>query len=650
MCCSNCVLIWADNMELTLVLSSGKPFLTLEAYFTNSIRDIKQRLRRTLISQVNDLPYGSPEDLKAHLPVFQLRPPFSLHEYDFRAYIKSYDLQLFQYQGDRLRDQQAIGKEPISICVLRPTDVVTTCCTVEGKEGVTVFNGEEEVEWGQSQSLASRDGAVIELVFISAQNEVFLCSAFAADTVQTLKHRLQQHTSYLPELVTLWFQGSPLDDNLSLQTCGLRNRSRLTLTLSGEKSALVKDRVGRVAVAPLCGAQSQDSVAKKVRLLVAEWGSCEGIYEATCTCSSLPTNQIYLVCLFGERLLSLQLEDGHTEKVVIPVACTVEEVKHCIEVQHGLSAASMSLTLIGELPLDKTARDLGVETGDNLLLIKKEVKTADVYITIYRRKVKRFIHFPSTNTIAQLIQKLQEVFPTSDSNLLVLNNTEILPNAATFAQCGLTGRVTLHCGTEREIALRLEKLSRYGFISLRNSRNLYAEPDHSLELFDIGQDPNRLSAAERLQRYEREMQQTIRVRLTTATYSVFSLNVHEKVTISLLKSHLEHRLHTKVLKIMHGDKELEDNKTLKEQEVRQGSDLSVVSPNTWRVTVTTVLGQRFCVMLLPFAPIDSLRCALEELTGLSINQQRLICAKELTDGQMFPAAVGTLQAFIKLGK
>lgn len=637
----------ADNMKLTLVLSSGQPLLTLEVSSTSTITSLKQLLRSTLISQVRGYLYGRPEDKSADLPVLRFRPSPNLNGYLFCTYINSYEIQLFQYRGDRLKDQEIVGKVPLPICVLRPTDIVTTCCTVGGEKGVTVFNSEEEVEWGQSQDLASSDGAVIELAFISAQNEIFLCSAFSTDTVQALKHRLHQLISYQPELITLWHQGSSLYDNLSLQSCGLRNRSRLVLNLSGEKLAWAKDRVGRAIVLPICGTQSQESVAKKVKILLAEWGSCEEIYEVTCTCNPLLTNQLYLVCMLGERLLSIQLEDGHSEKVIIPTTCTVEEVKHCIEAQHGLPAVSMSLTLLGEISFDRTARDLGVEDGDSLLLVKKEVKPAEVCATIYCRKIKRTLRFPDTSTIAQLTQKLQET--TSDSNLVVLRNTEILPNEATLAQCGLTGAVTLHCGTEQEIALKLEKLSRNGFVPRRISTNSYAEPDHSLELFDMGQDPNRLSIAERIERYEREMQQTVRVRLTTATRSVFHLNVHENVTIHRLKIYLAHRLHTNVLKVMYEDKELEDGKTLKEQGVREGSDLAVVYPDTWSITVTTVLGQRFYVVLQPFAPMGSLRCALERLSGLAISQQRLLYAKVLADGHMFPAAVGSLQGFIKLG-
>ena len=598
-------------MKIALVLSSGRPLLTLEVQLTSTIQALKQLLRRTLISQAEGIVYfRTPDDEVFDLPVWRFRNPSNHNEHELYANMLSYEVQLFEYRGDRLRDGEMVSKVVSPICVLRPTDIVTTCCSVQGKQGVTVFNVKKEVVWAKDEDLASEDGAVIELVFISAQKEVFLCSALATDTVQTLQTRLGPLTSFPPETMTLWYRDTPLTGSLTLQDCGLRNRSRISLQLSMETVSLVRDRHGRVAVLPMFGDAQAEALSKKVALLESEWSKRVTIREVICTCSSSSSyfHRLYLVCALWHRVEALQFSDGHSEKVVIPDKCTVHEVKYCIEVQHGLRATSISLTLLSE-QYGSSWGKTGVEDGDKLVLVKEtELAAQRRNISTVPRNCAR------TNTVTPLKQK-----------------TEALP-----------------CEIEAEMLLKGQKLPQFGLISPRIRHTAYTEPEHSLELFDIGQDPNKLSHTERLLRYEREILQTIPVRLIIPN-SAFYLNVHKQATVERLKAHISERLKVCIFKVMQGDEELEDAETLEQQGVQAGSDLLVVLPNSWKVAVTIPSGKRFLVVLEPNATVNCLKCVLERLTGLAVGSQRLLSLKVLSEKQAFPVVWREEQVFIKIG-
>lgn len=628
-------------MKIPFVLSSGMPLLTLEVLHSSKLSNIKEQLRALFTSQVRDYMSNLREESNEP-PVFRLRASPDERPLTTFAYVNSRTIQLFAYRGERLKDEQSVRSVAVPICILRPTDIVTTSCDMSGNTETTVFNTEEEVMWRDQTS-----PNFIELVFVSTRKKPFLCVAAYTETVSALLVRLQPLVSCSSDHLQLWNQGTPLLAGATVQSCGLRNRSRLAVQLPGEALAMAIDIRGNLAVFPVIGSEKPDDLIQKVRILQVEWKHMETLSQYFCTCSPYLFPIRYHVFSPQNVLLSLQFPDGHTEKVIIPAICSGEQVKKCIEMQHGLPAAIISLTLLGELSFEWSFRDLGVKDGEKLMILKKRTDQKDLkFVDIFKKYRRKRLWVSSNLTISQVKQVLKDKKFAHDSTLFLLKGTEILSDEATLSQCEIDENMPIFCGNEQEIAKRLAKLTPNYFIPPRKHSNCY-ENEPSFDLFESGQDPNRLTHAERLQRYQKEVNESINVR-AIAPSTVLSLLVHTKATIGIVKAHLRTALKLASFKVMHGDKELKEELNFEEQGVTAGSDLLLVPPGTLRVTVSTGAGLRFPVVLQPLTTLHYLCPVLEKLTGLQFNSQRVLFTKELKDRDSVPTAIGALTALVNL--
>jgi len=170
-----------------------------------------------------------------------------------------------------------------------------------------------------------------------------------------------------------------------------------------------------------------------------------------------------------------------------------------------------------------------------------------------------------------------------------------------------------------------------------------------LELFDIGQDLNKIPSSERYERYQEELKQTLSVRIITCT-SVLALNVHIDCTVQVLKVNLRSRVRAKSFKLLWRGAELEEQRTLLEQGVEAGDLLLLISPGCMRITVLLPSGQTWPVVVQREGTVNALKYVVEQLTGLQEQGQRLLFAKDLPrDSQLLPESVDTLVVSLKLG-
>jgi len=626
-------------MQVPFVLSSGQFLLTLEVAPTCTVAHLKQQLQSVLTSQVHSYMHAQ-GDKDAEPAAFCLRATPNESPHTTFTYVNSRIARLFAYRGEQLGEGQKVTEVPLPICVLRPSDIVTTRCSLSGKKDTVLFNTQEEVTWREA------DSSAMELVIVQAKIAPFLCCADATETISSLISRLQRFLCSPSKDLQLWYQSCMLSPHLTVHFYGLSHRSRVVLQIAGESIALAIDVHGKRAAFPIDSSEKTADLVQKVKILLEEWKQIENLHPYVCLCAPIsPYSQQYQVPLPDNRMLSLQFSDGRVEKVLIPAICTVKEVKRCIEMQHGLPTSNFALTFLCELSFEATFKDLGVESGDNLVIIKKKVAitdwtTADIY-SRYRRKR---LCLPSNTTIFQLKQSLQTL--KQDSSLFLLKGTEVLPDNASLAQCGIDENVPIYCGNAEETRKRLAVLTRSCFIPPRLHTDGYTEAGESMELFERGQAPGRLKKEERVGRYERERLEVVDLRVISPSV-VLSLNIHSKATIQMIKTHLQRRLKIPSFRLLYGDEELEGNRTLEESQVPAGSDLVLMPPGAIQVAVRTAAGLRFPVALQPATTMHYLCPVLEKLTGLQFTHHRVLNMKVVPERGTVPAAVDALTAVVQ---
>jgi len=628
-------------MQVAIVFSSGELLYTLQVPISSRLNQLRStlqtRIPNELLAYINANP--QPNELPLALKLRNSPGDSPVQVYND---VRLRQVRLLTCAGE-ISDYQATIKAPSTFCLLRPRDIVISSYNLQGKEGKVVLNTEEEVAWGES--LTSSEEREIKLVIYSIQQGFFLCSARIPDTVQSLKTRLAAITGKAD--IRLWQNCDLLQDKCTLQACSMHNLSHISVQVNTNLLAVVSDSRGTSALFPVtidCKVSEIQQLASKLQ---RAWILASVCHEFICLFPSIPhIYKRFIVQLPEDRILTLTLKHKNTLVSVFPHLLSIGQIKAFIESQHGLPAALIALQAVGELKPWSSFSTYGVEEGDQLMLLRRLVKVGKLTISVIRKgEAKIKVALPQSASIADLKRNILNLDPAMGTNLLIMRGTEILLDELTLEQYGIVTNLTVFCGNIGEMQRILWK---NGFMPPRISTS-YIESEDALELFDIGQDLNKIPSSERYERYQEELKQTLSVRIITCT-SVLALNVHIDCTVQVLKVNLRSRVRAKSFKLLWRGAELEEQRTLLEQGVEAGDLLLLISPGCMRITVLLPSGQTWPVVVQREGTVNALKYVVEQLTGLQEQGQRLLFAKDLPrDSQLLPESVDTLVVSLKLG-
>lgn len=627
--------------DLTFVLSSGLPLHSLQVPCPCPVASLKRSLRSILSTQLSTYLQASPSQLPPAALLGSVGD--SLHR--TKLFIQTMPLRLYQYGGNELKDTQDVSSLHAPICVLGGSDRVTFCCDIHGEVRETVYNLDAEVVWQKGEGLRSSDDGVIELVVHSTSSDVFLCSGYAAETVQSFKKRLSKAINY-PENISLWYRNVLLEGEKTLNDCGLGNRSRIFVLSPGDKLVQVRDLAGRCALLPHSQLPNSASVCRAARILQTGWRLLKTATEYMCF--SQPNDPHFFMGQGNDRFLSLEAMHG-SSRVAIPAECTSKEVRACVESQHGLPASLLSLTGIVQVVESSAIGLLGLKQGDFLAVTRNlEAETPiRVKVELANKRKKRFHLVPST-TISQLKLSLKSRRAAIDSDSVLLRGAEVLYNEKwTLAEYGVFESTVLCCGSAsemREMAQRRREI----VPSLLPSPPLCAESPY--DLFDSGQILDRKSSSERFQGYLKALDSALLIRFITPKTVLF-FYVLPTTTVKDLKSALVFKVNRTLFSLIWQDKALDDDKTLIEQGVKTGDTLLIEPIGAIRVNLALPAGTVVPIVLELQGNGAEFGHLVGKLTGLQANNQRIVYTRPLIDDNSTVSnAFSTIYVSVKLGK
>lgn len=549
------------------------------------------------------------------------------------------------YRGEEVKDWQELGQIPQTLCVLRPSDIVTTAYNLDNTQSISVFNLEEYIKWTADTEIGEK---AIELVIYSLKNGPFLCSALASSPILILKLRIQRALSCAEaENMTLWYRGKALDDNSTLEACGLGDRSRVALQIEGEGLAEARDVEGNIAVFPVKSDDLLIAVWKTAYLLEPKWTTSSKFFEYLRIFP--PISPIFTRFFrFSQpytRFVTLFFEEEKTEKVLIPSNCSIGMLKTCIETQLGLPAALLSLDSTTELSFYSNFIDYGVENGDILTIIRKKLNETKLKITVKLGKQEKMcMQVASSCTILDIKKKIAAKFAYSDSDLVIFRENEILCDQYSLSDYGIYGNQVLFCENRAKPSSEISKSKIIPYISAQKCIN--SESEFSLELFDIGQKANRKERPERFEQYLENIRETLEIKLITPV-SAQIVRIDPQATVKSIKNML---LKGKNSRIMCGKRQLNEDQTLIEQGISEKGTILVLVPAMGVLVTAVTPGEQQFPLVLE-GNMQGLGQVLEGLTGLQPCSQRVILTKGLReDREKLPERVSSVLVSLRIGR
>lgn len=609
-----------STFPVSLVLSSGEGLGTLHVSSAFTVAQLKGFLRKSLSQQIRTYQNSRSEPPAALL--LRSSPQECLNV--TYTTVATSEMRLFAYCGEELRDNEMAIWVNSPICVLRPADIVTISCNLQGALLPTVFNPLSMTVWEESQRLGCANSLAMELICLSSAKGVLLCSAQTTETPQTLKTRLNSMLKTEEMDLKLWFRGEALEQS-SLQACGLGHRSRLSVQVGEEMLALAQDCKGNRTVFPIPAQEKADYVHKTACLLDIV---CTSVHEYTCISPVSPQfARFFLLIQPDSRLISLNFLTNPSTSILIPSVCCIGHVKSCIAAQHGLSAASLSLSTKEELQWTKTFEDYGVKNGDLVVIVRKKMQSGSFIVSLLAENGTKYLFSMFSNhKIAFLKLKMQAIMPELGANIEIMRFSRVLDSNSSFAECGITDNVQLFCCTLEEMKRkRLELASKLDNFPCISS-------DLALNSDTIDEKPTENSISR------------LSIWLITAT-SAIPLRIPSTWTVSDLKAALNLPQASSSYRLIHAEKPLEDFQSLSAQGIRSGSALALLPASALWVVALTAGGGRCPLVVCAQGKVATVGTVLEQWTGLQASSHRLWLDKEFAeDGEGLPAAVHRLKA------
>lgn len=632
--------------HISLVLSSGRHLDSCEVSRAYNAAQLKMLLRSSILPQ-QLLAYSHSRPPPSELPPAAFLRSSPSEPLNYKIF-ETRPIRLCEYRGNELKDSQNVAHLRGPICVLGGSDVVTTCCDVRGKVDVAVINIEEEVIWKESEDLRS-SGRVIEIVFYGTSREVFLCSGYSGETVQSLKNRLSS-AMRIPENTTLWHQNAPLKDENLLKACGLRDRSRIFLQFPGDKLGLVKDIAGLSAIIPILYREKATSVLRTARIMQPEWKLLDSCTEYRHLCSASPqySYRPFYIGPSSDRFITIKASEG-CERLAIPTKCTVKQVKARIEAQYGLPAPLLSLSAIVQLVEEHAINTSGLVPGD-LISVTRNLQ-AEIPLTIkvvMRNKSRmRFKFVPSTR-ISHVKDCIRTRRPGIERDIVLWKEAERLDNEdMTLAEYGICEYTTLLCGNKGEMLKITKQWRKLVPTPLKSPQKVEESP---LELFDSGKVLNQQPAAVRFEEYLNGLKEALYIRFISPKTVIF-LYVSRNATVEAVKSALVLKIKIQLFSLIWQDKALIEGKSLCEQGVLTGDTVLIEPAGAIRVNMSTPAGTIMPIVLETYGNGINMSNLIGKLSGIPANQRRITYTKQLIDEDyVLPSAYSTLYVSLKLGQ
>lgn len=617
------------------MLSSGAPIFQLTIPRDYSLGNLKREIVKALKTQLMAC-FTVP---KPNSPALAFRT--SVGESPITTYcsLSGYTPRLYAYKGEELKT--SVEEIKGQVCVLRISDLSAYYCDLRGNISTTLINTEEEIEWNEAFCEAKE-------VIIVAVKHYFVCQVFASEPVFHLKLRLANYLKASVDTLAFWHNSEALDNDRIWDFYAFQNRVRLALLLPTDKVGIACNKTSDRVIFPEHDHSSASPVLNKVKLLKPDWRPTH--IQHTPILHSL--SKQYFIASPDSTFISLQIGKNWYCAVVPAPDCTVRTAKECIGRQHGLPSDLLAIAVNTKLKLDKTVGDYGVEDGDTLIVMpKKAAQKLDItFIGKRMRKVK--LSFLRSDFISDVKSTLLQHRPFLSQKILLLRGKDVLSDAQTLEECEIT----------KNDGIYVLDVKRYQFpdISIELGICVYisaqfpqdeTENWYSFHMDFATKQYQKQSKTSRNQRFLQGLKQSPYYLTLLTAGNVLFLRVHEEAKVATIKTHLQVKLRINGFKLMRGDEELDDKKTLIEQKVGFNDTLTLLNPSDFCISVATPAGQCSRIVLNPQIKVEAVMKALEQLPGTGRFAEYLIYTKRLTDeDRVLPRAFDRLLAWIQVGK